>query len=244
MSAVVTTTSQRLDGFAGYTDAVEDDDPSSTAFFGGSTVIKFDPRTAKWLFTNDTQPPADREYLAADIERELVKWPPGTEKGRPVERQVLKPHEPFPNVEVKNKATPQSEWRLDLNGNMVGPWQARHVLHLIDLVTTQRLVFPTSTGGGHAAVCELVMRVNDRRDLSGIPNLVAVIVLRDALHSKKYGTRRPYFEPVRFQPFGPGGHPTQETKAIADNTAVSTSVDTTDAELLPRTATMKDEIPY
>jgi len=134
-----------------------------------------------------------------------------------------------------NEQTPQSEWRLDINGDLVGPWQSQHVAYLIDLVSTQRLIFRTSTTGGHVAVCQLVLRVNDRRELTGVPNLVAVVLLQDKLFSPKYGTRRPHFEPVRFQPFGPTEQ--REALALTDNT-------TTDVELPPHKVTMRDEIPY
>jgi hypothetical protein len=231
MSAVVKS-EPRLDGFAGYTDLVIGKEDLYRP--SGNVFIKFAKMAPHWVFLSDKSPvPIDHEFIAFDIERRVVKWPPGAERGAPVECIILGPHEPFPDVEEKNARTPQSEWRLDIDGNLVGPWEAQHVVYLLDIISTQRLVFPTSTGGGHAAVSQLVLRVRDRRELTGVPNLVAVVRLEDRLFSPRYGTRRPHFEPIRFHPFG-----SVEAPALLTNNTVI------DVELPSRETTMKDKIPF
>jgi hypothetical protein len=233
LTEVVKLQTHALDGFAGYTDLVAGKEDQYRP--AGGAFIQFNQRAPQWTFNDGVSLPPDREYIAFNVGREVVKWPPGAEKGAPVDRKILAPHELFPDIEQMNESTPKSDWRIDLNDNLVGPWQTQHVLYLIDLVSTQRLIFPTRTQGGHVAVSQLVLLVNDRRELTKVPNLVAVVLLQDKLFSPKYGTRRPHFEPVRFQPFGPTEQ--RETLALTDNTA-------TDVELPPRTVTMKDEIPH
>src|SRR5262245_571726 len=234
VSEIVKSQAHALDGFAGYTDLIKGQEDQHRQV---SSVIriKFAKMAPHWISDDGEPLPSDREYLAFDIGREVIKWPSGAEKGAPVERIILGPGEPYPDVEQMNQQTPQSEWRLDINGNLVGSWQAQHIVYLIDLVSTQRLVFPTSTNGGHVAVSQLAVRVNDRRELTKVSNLVAVVLLQDKQFSPKYGTRRPHFEPVRFQPFGPTEQ--LETLALTDDTA-------TDVELSPRKVTMQDEILY
>jgi hypothetical protein len=230
MNELTKSTPQRLDGFRGYTD---ESDGQRGYVGGGAPIVRF-TNQAEWLL-NGVPLPDGREYVVTDVGREVVKWPPGDIKGGPVDRIVLAPHQRFPDIEKLNDETPRDEWRTDLNGNLVGPYQAQHVLKLLDIVTNERLIFPTATIGGSIAVRNLVQCTNDRRDICGVSNLVPVVTLADVAMTTAYGVRRrPHFNIVRFIAFGSGG---EETPTISHES-------TRTAEMPPAKDTVKDSIPF
>lgn len=114
---------QKLDGFSGFVEGVEGDDRPQ----GGSVIqgqlIKFD-QYGRWVTADGDELSHDRELVAAGTIRIVQKWI----DQKPVETIFVAPGEPFPDVKAMNEKAPRSEWRQDLNGNMVGPWQAQHVL--------------------------------------------------------------------------------------------------------------------
>jgi hypothetical protein len=227
MNALTKATTQQIDGFAGYTDRTEGGELPQAQ---GGPLVRF-TNTAAWVCNGELLP-AGREYVGIDTAREVIKWPPGDDRGGPVERIVLGPNEPYPDIGLKNASTPRTEWRVDLNGELVGPWQAQHVLYLVDTVTTERLVFPTGTVGGAIAIRRLRQCVMDRRAICGVSNIVAVFTLGDAGMNTRYGPRRrPDFRIVRFIALGgeqpPALPPTEHT-----------------VELPPPKSDLKDDIVF
>jgi len=103
-----------------------------------------------------------------------------------------------------NADTPKSEWR-EAFGKLKGPWEAQHIVRLLDPATMDRYSFPTSTNGGHASVAELRQRTRDMRKICG-ERVFAVVRLRDTFMPTAFGGRqRPHFEIVRFVTFGGDG---------------------------------------
>jgi hypothetical protein len=198
MNALTKATTEQLDGFAGYNDRTEGGEPPQAQ---GGPLVRF-TNQATWT-CNGEPLPAGREYVGVDIAREVIKWPPGDDRGGPIDRIVLGPNEPYPDIKQLNTRTPRTEWRVDLNGELVGPWVAQHILYMVDTVTTERLVFPTGTVGGAIAIKRLRQCVMDRRAICGASNLVAMFTLGDANMRTAYGPRRrPHFNVVRFIALG------------------------------------------
>jgi hypothetical protein len=188
-----------LDGFDSYDDSVEGPDrpPSNQG-----SILKF-TNEARWVTREGEEIPPTKELIAIGIGREVVKW--NTNKDEPPARTILEPGQRFPDIEKFNAETPQSEWIETPDGRMRGPYEAHHVVYLLDPVTMSRYRYPTGTVGGHIAVSELVDQTKWMRRIRGA-NVYAVLVLTDVFMKTRWGGRqRPHLRPVRWITFGDGG---------------------------------------
>jgi hypothetical protein len=186
-----------IDNFAGWEDGVEGDDrPEGAGIIQGS-LVKFS-NEATWVTRDGDELPADLELVAVDVGRVVQKW----QDDRPVETIVLQPHQKFPDIEEMNEKVPKKEWVEGPDGNMRGPWQAQHILYLLDPKTMDRYTFPTGTTGGRIAVRDLRDKTIWMRRLRG-PNAYAVVLLSDTFMNTKWGGRqRPHFKIVRWVGLG------------------------------------------
>jgi hypothetical protein len=97
-----------------------------------------------------------------------------------------------------NEKVPKEEWVEGPDGNMRGPWQAQHVLYLLDLKTMDKYTFPTGTTGGRIAIRDLRDKTMWMRRLRG-PNVCAVVLLSHTFMNTKWGGRqRPHFKIVHW----------------------------------------------
>jgi hypothetical protein len=221
MSNIVKKDLTVVDGFEGWEDRFAGDDrPQGAGIIQGS-LIKF-TNEAKWVTRDGDELPADLELTAIDVVRVVQKW----QDQQPVETIILEPHQKFPDLEEKNEKTPREEWVEDQNGKMVGPWQAQHILYLLDLKTMDKYTYPTGTVGGRIAVRELRDKLMWMRRLRG-PNVYPVILLTDTFMKTNWGGRqRPHFKIVRWVYLGgeggavealpPPASPTTQTSAQLD----------------------------
>jgi hypothetical protein len=200
MSDIVKKDQTSVDNFAGWDDGIEGDDrPEGAGIIQGS-LVKF-TNEAMWVTRDGDELPADLELVAVDVGRVVQKW----RDGQPVETIVLEPHQKFPDVEELNEKVPKKEWVEGPDGNMRGPWQAQHILYLLDPRTMDKFTFPTGTTGGRIAVRDLVDKTTWMRRLRG-PNVYAVVLLSDAFMNTKWGGRqRPHFKIVRWVSLGSEG---------------------------------------
>ena len=190
-----------LDGFESYDDSVEGHDRAPS---NQGPIVKF-TNEARWITREGEEIPPTKELIAIDIGREVVKW--DTDKEAPPARTILKSGQPFPDIEKLNAETPQSEWIETPDGGMRGPYEAQHVVYLLDPVTMAMYRYPTGTVGGHIAVSELVEQTKWMRRIRGI-NVYAVLVLTNVFMKTRWGGRqRPKLRPVRWITFGEGGDP-------------------------------------
>src|SRR6516164_2111027 len=189
-----------VDNFAGWEDGVEGNDrPEGAGIIQGS-LVKF-TNEAMWVTRDGDELPADLELVAVDVGRVVQKW----QDGQPVETIVLKPHQKFLDVEELNEKVPKKEWVEGPDGNLRGPWQAQHILYLLDPKTMDKFTFPTGTTGGRIAVHDLVDKTSWMRRLRG-PNVYAVVLLSDTFMNTKWGGRqRPHFKIVRWVSLGGEG---------------------------------------
>jgi hypothetical protein len=119
----------------------------------------------------------------------LQKW----KDGLPEETIILEPGQKFPDVEKMNEAAPKAEWVEGPDGKKRGPWQAQHVVYLLNLETMDRYSYPTGTVGGGIAVRELVDKTKWMRRLRG-ENVHPVVTLSDCFMNTRFGGRqRPSF---------------------------------------------------
>ena len=134
------------------------------------------------------------------MRRVLTKW--GKEK-RPVETIFLKAGEKIPDLNKRNEETPKSEWVEGFDHKPKGPWQAQHVVYMVDPISIDQYTYPTATIGGGIAVRELIDRILWMRRFKG--NAVYPIVqlaTRPMSILRGTATRpRPHFEIVSWTKF-------------------------------------------
>src|SRR6516162_2905701 len=200
MSDIVKKDPTSIDNFAGWEDGVEGDDRPEGAGIIQGTLIKF-TNEGKWVARDGEELPTNLELVAANVNRVVQKW----SEGQPVETIILEPHQKFPDIEEMNEKVPKKEWVEGPDGNMRGPWQAQHILYLLDPKTMDKYTFPTGTTGGRIAIRELVDKTTWMRRLRG-PNVYAVALLSDTFMNTKWGGRqRPHFKIVRWVSLGGEG---------------------------------------
>jgi hypothetical protein len=197
LSTLMSTTA--LDGFSGFVQEVEGDDrPQSGSVIQG-TLIKFTSE-AEWVTGAGDEMSRERELIAIELLRIAQKWI----DQKPVETIIVPPGQKFPNIAAMNEKAPKSEWRENMNGEMVGPWQAQYILYLLDARSLDKFTFPTSTIGGGIAMRLLADKVAWMR--KRYPDACMVVTLGDAFMNTKWGGRqRPHFNFVRWIGFGGGG---------------------------------------
>ena len=207
-------TQTQLDGFTGYDDRVEGDDgPQGGAVIQG-TIVKFS-NEGKWITGDGDEMSPDHELVTVDVARIVQKWI----NQKPEETIFVAPGEKFPDVAEMNEKAPRSEWRENLNGEMVGPWQKQVVLYLVDLQTLDKFTYPTSTTGGSIAIHELCDKVKWMRRRR--PDANAVVTLSDVHMNTRFGGRqRPHFKIVRWIGFdGEGALSTPKPLALEGGAA-------------------------
>jgi len=197
MSDIIKKDPTSIDNFAGWEDGVEGSDrPEGAGIIQGS-LIKF-TNEAMWTTRDGDELPADLELVAVDVGRVVQKW----QDQQPVETIILQPHQKFPDIEEMNEKTPRKEWVEGPDGQPRGPWQAQHILYLLDPKTMDKFTFPTGTVGGRIAVGELRDKLMWMRRLRG-PNVYPVVVLSDMFFPTRFGGRqRPHFKIVRWVRLG------------------------------------------
>jgi hypothetical protein len=202
MSDIVKKDPTSIDNFAGWEDGVEGDDRPQGAGIIQGIKIKFD-NTAAWLQRDDEEMPPNLELVAVDVLRVVQMWGPD---GLPVndETKILEPHQKFPDIEEMNAKVPRSKWVEGPDGQMRGPYQASHVLYLLDPQSMDKFSFPTATVGGRIAIRELRDKIMWMRRLRG-PDTYPVIVLANTFMNTLGGRQRPHFKIVRWVRLGGEG---------------------------------------
>jgi hypothetical protein len=181
-------TQTQLDGFTGFEDGVEGDDRPQGGSLIQGRILKF-TNEYSWVTSDGEELSPTLELVAADIIRLVQKWI----EQKPVDVIVIPPGQKFPDVAAMNEKAPRSEWRKDLNGKDVGPWQIQYLVYLLDLQTLDRYTYPTATTGGGVAVRELAVKTKWMRRFRG-PNVNATVTLSDTFMKNRFGGRqRPHF---------------------------------------------------
>jgi hypothetical protein len=178
----------QLDGFEAYEDAIESagDEQSNNQVIKG-TLLKF--TNEMWVTREGEEISADLELVAVGVCRTVQRWKDQV----PVEIIVLQPGQKFPDIEQLNAQTPYEDWTIGPDGKPRGPWQAQHIVYLLNPATMDRFCFPTGTIGGRICVRDLVERTQWRRRFSGA-NVLPVVTLSDTFMKTHYGGRqRPHF---------------------------------------------------
>ena len=189
-----------VDGFQGYEDGIEGHERPANAGLIQGTLLKFS-NEAKWVTRDDDEISSDLKLIAVDVQRVVQKW----QDGQPIETKILEPGEKFPDLDILNADVPQSEWVEAPDGKKRGPWQAQHILYLLDPLTMDRFTFPTGTVGGRIAIGDLRDKLVWMRRTSG-PNVFPVVTLSDKHMNTRFGGRqRPDFKVVEWTRLGGGG---------------------------------------
>jgi hypothetical protein len=200
MSDIVKKDPTSIDNFAGWDDGVEGDDRPEGAGVIQGALLKFSNEAA-WVTRDGDELLADLELIAIDVGRVVQRW----QDQQPVETIVLEPHQKFPDIEDMNEKVPRSEWVEGPDGQPRGPWQAQHILYLLDPKTMDKYTFPTGTAGGRIAIRELRDKLVWMRRLRGL-SVYAVVLLCDTFMRTRFGGRqRPHFKIVRWVRLGGEG---------------------------------------
>jgi hypothetical protein len=141
--------------------------------------------------------------IVVNVRRTVLKW--GKDKKRPPETIFLKAGEKIPDLEKRNEETPKSEWVEGFDGKPKGPWQAQHVVYMIDPISIDQYSYPTSTIGGGIAVRELIDRIIWMRRFRGNAVYPVVQLATRFMPTNYSGRLRPHFEIVDWAKFDPGG---------------------------------------
>jgi hypothetical protein len=214
-----------IDNFAGWEDGIEGSDRQQGGGIIQGIKIKLS-NTAAWLQRDDEEMPPNLELIAINVIRVVQMWGPD---GIPVndETIILEPNQMFPDIEAMNEKVPRSKWIEGPDGQKRGPYQASHVLYLLDPQSMDKYSYPTSTVGGRIAIRELRDKIMWMRRLRG-PNTYPVIILSTTFMNTRFGGRqRPHFKIVRWVSLGgeggqvealppPPPPPAQQTPAPAD----------------------------
>jgi len=203
-------TPRALDGFDVYDDAVEgQEEPRSQQ----GSLVKF-TNEATWVANGEEISP-ELKLVAVDVDRYVVYWKPDGSGPDRERSYYLGPSDKFPDIKLLNATAPESEWR-EAFGSMHGPWQAQHIVRLLNPDSLDRYSYPTSTDGGHIAVKDLVDRTRWMRKVKNDPNIYAQVTLSNTFMSTRFGGRqRPHFHIVQFVKLGGGELVAADTPSIA-----------------------------
>jgi hypothetical protein len=217
---VAKATSQEVDGYAGFEDAVEGAEEQSSRGIQG--LVKF-TNEALWITRDGEELSGKLELIAANIERVVQKW--AKDNSAPVETRILGPGEKFPDVDKLNGETPKSEWVKGPDGKPRGPWQNEYRVYLLDITTMDRHTFITATIGGGIAVRELRDKTMWMRKFRGA-HVYPIVTLGDVFMNTRFGGRqRPHFVIKRWITLGPKDAPAlavSEQPALAEPASAPT----------------------
>jgi len=201
-----------LDGFEGFSNRVEGADD----LLAGVSLLGIKLKYLSPLWTDPDGREVKGPLVALDIIRRVLKW---LDDSGPAETIVLKPGEPWPDIDAMNAKCPQSEWHEKF-GKMQGPWQGEHVVVFFDPHTMSRYWWPSPLKTVGSAICvrELAAQVKLRRSYQG-EHVFAEVGLSHTHMLTAYGDReRPCLVVIRFVRFGDGDStplPAPETPALS-----------------------------
>jgi hypothetical protein len=188
-----------LDGFGGFTEAVEGGgQPASGVSLNGLKLKYLDP-----IWTDPDEQEVKGPFVVHDVQRKVQKWLDDT---RPVETIVLTPGQPWPDIEKMNNACPRTEWREKFN-KLQGPWAGEHVVLFFDDKTMVRYWWPSpiTTIGSAICVRELVAQTKLMRSYKG-EHIYPLVELSHTFMPTKYdGRERPNLVVKNWVRFGEGG---------------------------------------
>jgi hypothetical protein len=236
MSDEIVKSPQVIDGIEGYEDAVEGDEQQTSNRVIQGSLVRF-TNEATWV-TGDEELSSELELIVVDVGRVVQKWKDGNPD--PANTIILAPGQKFPDVEKLNEAVPQKEWEEGPDGKPRGPWQAQHVVYMLNPQKMDRYTFPTGTIGGAIAVRDLVDKTKWMRRFRGA-GVYPVVKLADVFMNTRFGGRqRPHFDIVKWITLDGGGNalPAAELPAIEGPPTVP--------EVKPPSAreVTDDEIPF
>jgi hypothetical protein len=207
-----------VDNFAGWDGGVEGDDRPENAGIIQGALVKFSAE-GLWVDREGNEIPGELELVAADVIRLVQKW----QDQKPVETIILQPHQKFPDIEAMNEAIPRDEWEEGPAG-LRGPYQAQHLLYLVNLETMDKYSFPSSTIGGRIAIRDLRDRIMWMRRLKG-SDVYPVVTLGRSWMNTKYGGRwRPMFIIKRWVRLGGGEAEALPSSPVTSPTSIAASV--------------------
>jgi hypothetical protein len=199
-NGLTTSKPPEVDGFDSFEDGVEGEEQRQSSGPIQGALVKF-TNEAEWTTRDGEVLPADLELAAVDIARIVQKW---GDDHQPIETIYLAPGQKFPDLVEMNAKIPE-EWVEGPDGKKRGPWQAQHIVYLLDPATMNRYSFATGTVGGAICVRDLVDKTQWMRKFRGT-SVVPVITLSDTFMNTRFGGRqRPHFLIKRWIAFGGGG---------------------------------------
>jgi hypothetical protein len=181
------------DDLVGFTSVQEGDD---VADFGNGVIQggrgKF-TKEGKWIDAHGNPLP-EGSWLVIGVAKFEQKWVPG-EKSAAVVRRVAA-NEPFRNMAQLNSECPSDEWCVRFGKNQ-GPWQAVHVIYLLNETSLSRISWPSrvDTVGSRLCVNDLVGKMQWARKLQGVKVYPRAQLSTMPMPTRSFGIiPRPHFE--------------------------------------------------
>jgi hypothetical protein len=199
-TSVAATEPRSLDEFEDWSDEVDsgEEQVSERSILGQR--VRF-ANEGRWVLPGQAE--LKKPLIVVNVRRSVIKWT--KDKNKPPETIFLKAGEKIPDLKKKNEETPKSEWITGFDGKPKGPWDAQHIVYLIDPISIDQYTFPTSTVGGGIAVRELIDRIIWMRRFKG-NKVYPVVQLATRLMPTQYnptGRPRPHFEIVDWAGLNP-----------------------------------------
>jgi hypothetical protein len=193
----------KLDGYDGWTD----EDETGLDMGGSSAPFVFFSNDYRYVLRDGTELKKDtKEFIAPDVRRFACKW--GLDRTRAPERYPIAPGEKWPDLEARNKDTPEHEWVTGPDGELKGPWVRESRVLILDAETMAPYLFVSQTGGGLKAISELAQQTKIMRQACG-DHVSPVIVLKTTLWSKRFNRLRPLFKVERYVEIGAKTRPAE-----------------------------------
>jgi hypothetical protein len=171
--------------------------------FGGARLLKL--TTADVFSTREGEVVGpDRELAVLGLKKVVNKFVGKQLAEPPI---VVPDGERVPDIEAMNRAAPQAEWGVGLNGQPQGPYTLILVLMLLDVKTMDRFAFVTPSKGGALAVGDLSDKVKFMRRFRG-PDVTPVVTLHTMpfrIARLNITRKRPDFRVVRWIKLGDAG---------------------------------------
>ena len=164
-----------------------------------------------------------------------------------VESRPLENGEPFPDLERQNAATPKEEWFKTAysNGQLKGPWDNVHEVHLLDMRDMSRQLFSTSTKGGVRAIDDLAHRIKNMRRFPRGSRLSRGRAFPHLHANRLRRKERPQFKIIRWLMPGANGAmvevPADPTKPLPAQTAIPHAKEVAEPS---RQEELADDIPF
>jgi hypothetical protein len=223
--------------------------------FGGARMVKY--VTDRFVTREGETIGPETELAVLGLKKVVQKF-----VGKQLEDTIVVPDgQKVPDIGELNRAAPQGEWGIGLDGKPQGPYTLFLVLKLLDLKSMDRFAFVTQSKGGAIAIGDLTDKVKIMRRFRG-PDIAPVVALCTTpfrINRLNITRKRPDFRVKRWIKLGGGGgglpapegpkplagpEPAQEPAAAPNSPAEPTAQESSGGPTPETFETNGDAVPF